>query len=85
MPEVRAACARVYYDTAASHLLYDDAIYRSALAWAPTRILWGSDCPLVSPHRDLARIRALGLAPESQAALLGGNLARLFAIEAGVD
>jgi len=85
MPEVRAACARVYYDTAASHLLYDDAIYRSALAWAPTRILWGSDYPLVSPRRDLARIRALGLAPESQAALLGGNLARLFAIEAEVD
>ena len=81
MPEVRAACARVYYDTAASHLLYDDAIYRSALAWSPTRLLWGSDYPLVSPRRDLERIRALGLTAEAEADLLGGNLARLFGIE----
>ncbi len=78
MPEVRRACARVYYDAAASGYLYDDAIYACALAWAPGRVLWGSDYPLISPRRALARVRALALAPQAERDLLGGNLARLL-------
>lgn len=80
MPEVRAACARVYYDSAASHLLYDDAIYRAALALAPERLLWGTDYPLLSQRRDLARIKAQALAPSLKAGLMGGNLSRLLKI-----
>lgn len=82
MPEVRAACTRVYYDAAASGYLYDDAIYACAMQWAPERVLWGSDYPLISPRRALARVRALGLAPQAEAALLGGNLTHL--LEKGV-
>jgi len=85
MPEVRAACARVYYDAAASNYLYDDAIYASALSWAPKRILWGSDYPLVRQAPILERVRALGLSPQAESDLLGGNLARLFLIDKETD
>ena len=80
MPEVRAACANVYYDTAASVYLYDDAIYRVAEACAPGKVLFGSDYPLVKPGRYVKRIRALGLAPDVEAALLGGTAARLLGL-----
>ncbi len=80
MPEVRAACRNVYYDTAASVFLYDDAIYRVAQACAPGKALFGSDYPLVRPGRYLRRIRALGLPPEVEAALLGGMAARLVGL-----
>ncbi|MEN6479209.1 MAG: amidohydrolase family protein [Anaerolineales bacterium] len=78
MPEVRAACERVYYDAAASLYLYADTIYAHALSWAPERVLWGSDYPLVTQRRALNQVQALGLPPEVEAALLGGNAARLF-------
>ena len=80
MPEVRAACANVYYDTAASVYLYDDAIYRVAEMCAPGKTLFGSDYPLVKPGRYLQRIRALGLPPDTEAALLGGTAARLLGL-----
>ncbi|MBU0490849.1 MAG: amidohydrolase family protein [Chloroflexi bacterium] len=85
MPEVRAACANVYYDTAASVYLYDDAVYRVAEQCAPGKALWGSDYPLVRPERYLKRIRALGLAPDVEAALLGGTAARLLRLEETAD
>lgn len=81
MPEVRESCANVYYDTAASVHLYDDAVYRVAEACAPGKALFGSDYPLVEQGRYLKRIRALGLSPEAEVALLGGTAARLLGLD----
>lgn len=82
MPEVRQALARVYYDTAASLYLYEDAIFRHVAAWAAPKILFGSDYPLLAPRRCLRRIRRVGLTVEREAQLLGGNLARLLRLPA---
>lgn len=73
MPEVRSALRHVYYDTAASPYLYDDAIHRHVLGWAPTKVLFGSDYPLVSPDRYLRRLRRAGLDAACLEALLSGN------------
>ena len=79
MPEIRAALGNVYLDTAATRLLYDDAIFRIVTELlGPERILFGSDYPLCEPATEIARIRALGLPPEATAAILGGNAARLL-------
>ncbi len=80
MPEVRAALAHVYYDTAASPYLYDDAIFPLASHLVGDRVLFGSDYPLLSPARFLARVRASGTSGEALTAFLGGNAARLLGL-----
>jgi predicted TIM-barrel fold metal-dependent hydrolase len=80
MPEVREACSNVYYDTAASTFLYDDAVYRVAEACAPGKALFGSDYPLIEPKCYVKSIRALGLPADAEAALLGGTAARLLGL-----
>jgi hypothetical protein len=81
MPDVRQSLARVYYDTAASPYLYDDAILRHVAAWAAPKILFGSDYPLLTPRRCLRRIRRVGLAAQVEAQVLGGNMARLLGLD----
>lgn len=78
MPEVRAVLRNVYYDTAASIYLYDDAIFRHVMAWAPTKVLFGSDYPLITQRRFLRRVRGVGLVDAAFEALLGANTARLL-------
>lgn len=46
------------------------------------RIVFGSDWPMASPKDEIAAIRNLGLSAEDEAAILGGNIARLLGIEA---
>jgi len=41
------------------------------------RLLFGSDFPFGSPSSELSKVRRLGLAPEVEAAVLGGNFRRL--------
>jgi hypothetical protein len=41
------------------------------------RLLFGSDFPFGSPAAELNRVRRLGLEPEAEAAVLGGNFLRL--------
>jgi predicted TIM-barrel fold metal-dependent hydrolase len=87
-PTVRKELANVYYDTAASPLIYDDRIWRAALDLVPAgKILFGTDYPLVLyPKTErapgwrgvLAEMDGAGLTPEEKAALLAGNAARLF-------
>jgi predicted TIM-barrel fold metal-dependent hydrolase len=81
MPEVRQTLANVYYDTAASPLLYDDRIYRLAMEIAPEKVLFGSDYPLLRARKFLKHIQSVGLSDEAEAALVGGNAARLFGLE----
>jgi predicted TIM-barrel fold metal-dependent hydrolase len=45
----------------------------------PRKLLFGSDGPWLHPGLELAKVRALGLAPADEALVLGGNLLRLMA------
>lgn len=81
MPEVRDALANTWFDTAASHLLYDPAIYRHAIdIVGAERILWASDFPLVTQESSLRRLREAGLGDAEFAAIAGGNAAALFGL-----
>jgi predicted TIM-barrel fold metal-dependent hydrolase len=80
----------VYYDTAASPLLYDEGIWRRFLAQVPPeRVLFGSDYPLnvyprIDAEPDMARLVAelhrCGLTAEQLRAVAGGNAKRLLAL-----
>jgi predicted TIM-barrel fold metal-dependent hydrolase len=86
---VRAVMKNVYYDTAASPLLYRSSIFRSVIdAIGADRILHGSDYPLLlypgksrvpdfSSYLDQIRAEA-GLTAEEQEKIFSGNLARLL-------
>lgn len=78
MPEVRAALRHVYYDTAASPYLYDDTVYRHAMCWAQSKVLFGSDYPLIAPGRHLRRVQRAGLDDACLEALLAGNARALL-------
>ena len=81
MPEVAAALRNVYYDTAASTYLYDFRIFALAVRLVGAeRILWGTDYPLLGQARFLERVRAVGLDPADEAAILGDNAARLLRV-----
>jgi predicted TIM-barrel fold metal-dependent hydrolase len=87
-PFVRAQLGNVYYDTAASPLLYLPRVYRLACeAVGATKLLFGTDYPLrVFPRRQrrpsfhlaLEEIRSAGLTEEAQRWILGGNARRLL-------
>jgi predicted TIM-barrel fold metal-dependent hydrolase len=87
-PAVRADLRNVYYDTAASPLLYDPAVYRRvADAVGAEKILFGSDYPLrVFPReqrepdfaRPVAEVKKSGLTGKELALVLGGTLRKLL-------
>ncbi len=84
------ALKNVYYDTAASPLLYGPEVWMRGISGsAPDRLLFGSDYPLIlypkteiEPQFDgiLRELTGAGLPESIQAALLGGNAARLFGL-----
>jgi uncharacterized protein len=93
MPAVRRALANVWYDTAASPLIFPTArIFAAALACvAPQKLLFASDYPLrLYPARQqepdmrpfLGEIGGLGWDEETRAAILGGNAAALLGLTA---
>jgi len=85
--------ANVWYDTAASPLLYRPEVFRLvAAAVGAKRILFGSDYPLrLYPRHEaapgfatfLAEVRGSGLSAPEVAAILGGNWQRLQSREVG--
>ena len=87
-PLVRQDLARVYYDTAASPLSYDDRIWRTMLDLVPpTKVIFGSDYPLIlypKTEREpgwrgfLEEINGAGLTPEEKGLVLAGNAARVL-------
>jgi uncharacterized protein len=82
MPEVRAAAANVWYDSAASLFLYAPAVFDVAARAAGARkILWASDYPLVPQRRMLEYARASGLDEANLALALDGNAAALLGIK----
>ncbi len=81
MPEVHSALANVYFDSAASPLLYRASIFSVAPRLArPGSILFGSDYPLVKPGRIIRQIRAASLPDYEKDAILGGNAMKLLGI-----
>jgi aminocarboxymuconate-semialdehyde decarboxylase len=70
---------RFYFDT----LTHDDALLRALIDYAgPDHVLLGSDYPFdMGDARQVDTVRALGLAPEVEAAVLAGNAERLLGLE----
>ena len=68
---------RFYFDT----VTHDPEVLRALIEWAgPERVLLGSDYPFDMADPDpVATVRSLGLAPEAEHAILGGNASRLCA------
>jgi predicted TIM-barrel fold metal-dependent hydrolase len=84
MPEVHAAAANVWYDSAASAYLYAPEIFAEVARIAgPEKILWGSDFPLLAQSRMLAYARASGLGEGELALALGGNAAAFLGLADG--
>jgi predicted TIM-barrel fold metal-dependent hydrolase len=79
MPEVAEALTNVYFDTAASPFLYDDAIFEhAAQIVGVNKILFGSDYPLIRQSRIVNSVRSSSLADEAKSMILGGNARTLL-------
>ncbi len=82
MPELRGELENVFFDTAASPFLYRPEVFSvAAQTIGADRILFGTDFPLIQQRRLLAQVENSGLEANSQAAILGGNAARLLGLE----
>jgi predicted TIM-barrel fold metal-dependent hydrolase len=78
MPEVARVMRNVYYDTAASPFLYDDDIFSLAARWAPGKVLFATDYPLISPKRFIPRMEAVRMPTATLRRMLGGNAWRVL-------
>jgi len=81
MPEVAQAFANTFFDTAATPFLYRPQIFKQvADILGSDKILFGSDCPLMSPRRVITQLESVVLSEEDRAKILGGNAQRLLSI-----
>ena len=81
MPEVKQAMSNVFFDTAASPLLYSPQIYNQVISLLGTeKILFGSDYPLLEQKRLLKEIRSLNLPEATEDLILAGNAQKLLGI-----
>jgi len=79
MPEIREKFRNVYYDTAATPLLYTDEIYHAARAVGLCKkILFGSDYPLLPISRCLPPET---LPSPERELLLGGNAEKFMSMD----
>ena len=82
MPEVEAALSNVYFDSAASPFLYRPEVYSRVIDLVgETRVLFATDFPLMQPSRPLSEVEKLPLDDCQRRLLLGGNAARLLALQ----
>ena len=80
MPEVRKALANVYFDTAASPFLYQDAIFEHVTQIiGADRVIFGSDFPLITQGRIVKSVRSSNLTEEAKRLILGDNAQRILA------
>ncbi len=80
MPEVAKTLSNVYFDTAASPLLYRDDIFKHVVEIVGAdKVLFGSDYPLIGQSRIIKSIRALDLSEEAKKRILGENAQRILA------
>jgi len=81
MPEVKKAMNNVFFDTAASPLLYSPQVYNQVIQLVGgDKILFGSDYPLLAQGRVLEEIGSLDLPQETENLILSGNAQRLLGI-----
>ena len=78
MPDVARIMRNVYYDTAASLLLYHDDIFTLAARWAPGKVLFATDYPLIAPKRFIERMQAARMPTATRRRMLGGNAWRVL-------
>jgi len=86
MPEVRQACANVYYDSAASPFLYRPEVFSAVVRLVGSRrVLFATDYPLLRQKRVLDYLAESGLAGRELDDILGNNAAQLLGLggEAG--
>jgi predicted TIM-barrel fold metal-dependent hydrolase len=80
MPEVKQAMANVYFDTAASPLLYNPQVYSQVVQLVGgDKVIFGSDYPLLAQSRLLNELRSLNLPEEKP--ILSGNAQKLLGIK----
>ena len=86
MPEVSEALERVYFDTAASPLLYSPEVISvvTGLVGAD-RILLGTDYPLIKQSRLIRQVTGSPISDEARGNILSNNAARLLGIPAWID
>ena len=81
MPEVGEALDRVYYDTAASPLLYSPRVFSAAAGLGITdRVLFGTDFPLIRHRRLLKEVEGASIEDSQREAVLCGNARRLLGL-----
>jgi predicted TIM-barrel fold metal-dependent hydrolase len=78
MPEIARIMRNVFYDTAASLFLYQDDIFSLAARWAPGKVLFATDYPLIRPKRFIARMQAARMPTATLRRMLGGNAWRVL-------
>jgi predicted TIM-barrel fold metal-dependent hydrolase len=78
MPDVARIMGNVYYDTAASLYLYQDDIFELAARWAPGKVLFATDYPLIPPGRYIRRMNAARIPTVTRRRMLGGNAWRVL-------
>jgi predicted TIM-barrel fold metal-dependent hydrolase len=78
MPEISEVMRNVYYDTAASLYLYRDDIFSLAARWAPSKVLFATDYPLISPQRFIKRMQSARMPMATLRRMLGGNAWRVL-------
>ena len=82
MPEAKKAMANVYFDTAASPLLYSPRVYEQVVQLVGAdRILFGSDYPLLEQGRGLKEIKSSNLSEDTIKQILGLNAKKLLGID----
>lgn len=82
MPRVADTCASVWYDSAASPLLYKQSVYEIAASIVgPNKILFGSDYPLIGFARALEPLVHSSLGKRERLALSGRNAIDLLKIK----
>jgi hypothetical protein len=81
MPEVNKAMKNVFFDTAASPLLYRPQIYEQVVQLVGAeRILFGSDYPLAEQRRALEEVTSLNIPREIKNLILADNAQKLLGI-----
>jgi predicted TIM-barrel fold metal-dependent hydrolase len=78
MPEIARLMCNVYYDTAASLYLYQDDIFTLAARWAPGKVLFATDYPLIPPGRFIQRMKKVRMPTVTLRRMLGGNAWRVL-------
>ena len=77
--EVKESLKNVYFDTAASPYLYDSEVYEIAdKIVGSSKILFGSDFPLLRPTRYFSEMEQTGLTKKKLGKIKGENARRLL-------